>query len=85
MIVTKRNLPRRTLLRGVGATLALPFLDAMAPALTALSQTAAAPSPRLGFFYVPNGIVLPEWRPRRPVPGSRCRPHLRRSRRSGSR
>ncbi len=63
MIVTKRNLPRRTLLRGVGATLALPFLDAMAPALTALTRTAAAPTPRLGFVYVPNGVVLPEWRP----------------------
>ena len=76
MIVTKRNLPRRTLLRGVGATLALPFLDAMAPALTALARTAAAPTPRLGFVYVPNGVVLPEWRPEETGAGFTLSPTL---------
>ena len=76
MIVTKRNLSRRTLLRGAGATLALPFLDAMVPALTALTRTAATPTPRLGFFYVPNGIVLPEWRPAQTGPGFTLSPTL---------
>src|SRR5262245_55906394 len=56
MIITKLSLPRRTFLRGIGATLALPMLDAMVPALTAASKTA---SPlRLGFIYgSPNGII----------------------------
>ena len=64
MIVTKKALPRRTVLRGIGATVALPFLDAMAPALTATSRTAAAPAiPRMGFVYAPNGIFLPNFHP----------------------
>ena len=63
MIVTKRYLPRRTVLRGLGATVALPFLDAMAPALTAVAKTAAQPIPRMGFFYVPNGMFLPSFHP----------------------
>ena len=67
MIVTKRAIPRRTFLRGAGATLALPLLDAMVPALTATSRTAANPVPRLGYIYVPNGIHMPLWKP--DVPG----------------
>ena len=63
MIVTKKALPRRTVLRGIGATVALPFLDAMAPALTATSQTPANPIPRLGFIYAPNGMFLPNFHP----------------------
>ena len=63
MIVTKKHLSRRTLLRGLGATIALPFLDAMAPALTASAKTAAAPTPRMAFFYVPNGMFLPSFHP----------------------
>ena len=63
MIITKRYLPRRTVLRGLGATVALPFLDAMAPALTAAAKTAAQPIPRMGFFYVPNGMHLPSFHP----------------------
>ena len=64
MIVTKKALPRRTVLRGLGATVALPFLDAMAPALTATSRTVAAPAiPRLGFIYAPNGMFLPNFHP----------------------
>ncbi len=63
MIVTKKALPRRTVLRGIGATVALPFLDAMAPALTATSRTAANPIPRLGFIYAPNGMFLPNFHP----------------------
>ena len=57
MFITKRALPRRTFLRGVGATLALPLLDAMVPAATALAQTAANPVRRLGFIYLPNGVA----------------------------
>ena len=55
MFITKRALPRRTFLRGMGTTLALPLLDAMVPALTATAQTAAQPTPRAGFIYVPHG------------------------------
>ena len=63
MIVTRKALPRRTVLRGIGATVALPFLDAMAPALTATARTAANPIPRLGFVYAPNGMFLPNFHP----------------------
>ena len=58
MFITKRSLPRRTMLRGMGATLALPLLDAMVPALSALSKTAAKPVRRAGFVYIPNGAVI---------------------------
>jgi hypothetical protein len=63
MIITKMHLPRRTVLRGLGATLALPLLDSMVPALTAQSRTAAAPVTRFGVFYVPNGMSMPYWYP----------------------
>ena len=63
MIITKRSLPRRTFLRGVGATLSLPLLDAMVTALSALSQTPAQPRMRMGFLYVPNGIQMENFRP----------------------
>jgi hypothetical protein len=63
MIITKTCLPRRTVLRGIGATLALPLLDGMVPALSAARQTAAAPVPRLGVFYVPNGRHMGQWTP----------------------
>jgi len=59
MIITKMSMPRRTFLRGIGAAIALPWLDAMRPALSA-----ATVSPqRLGFFYVPNGMYLPNFHP----------------------
>ena len=64
MIVTKIALPRRTFLRGMGATVMLPLLDAMVPALSATAKTAANPVPRLGFFYVPNGMEMPAWTPK---------------------
>ena len=54
MMITKKALPRRTFLRGVGAALALPLLDAMVPALAATRLTAAKPAVRLGFVYVPE-------------------------------
>jgi hypothetical protein len=59
MFITKKSLPRRTFLRGAGATLALPLLDAMVPALSA----AAKPTPRLGFIYVSNGVIQDQWIP----------------------
>ena len=61
MIITKMALPRRTFLRGIGAAIALPFLDSMVPALRAASTT--TPVQRLGFFYVPNGMYLPNFHP----------------------
>ena len=66
MLVTKKSIQRRTFLRGAGAALALPLLDSMVPALTAASRTAANPTPRLGYFYVPNGIHMPLWKPKTP-------------------
>ena len=63
MFITKMSLPRRTFLRGLGATLALPLLDAMVPALSALAATAAKPARRLGFVYVPNGVIQDQWVP----------------------
>ena len=63
MIITKTHVPRRTFLRGVGATLALPLLDGMVPAFTPLRLSAAAPVRRLGLVYVPNGIVMDQWTP----------------------
>jgi len=63
MIITRRHLPRRTFLRGLGATLALPLLDGMVPAATALKATAARPVRRLGIVYVPNGIFMNRWTP----------------------
>jgi hypothetical protein len=63
MIITKKALPRRTILKGLGAALALPLLDSMVPALTAQRKTAASPINRLGIVYVPNGIVMEQWTP----------------------
>ena len=63
MMLTKKALARRTFLRGVGVTMALPFLDAMAPAATVSRLSAASPAVRLGFVYVPNGIIAKGWLP----------------------
>lgn len=63
MFISKIALPRRTFLRGIGATVALPLLDAMVPALTAQSKTAAGPVRRLGFVYTPNGATMSAWTP----------------------
>ncbi len=64
MIITKRALPRRTFLRGMGASLALPLLDAMVPSMTALAATAASPVRRLGFVYIPMGAHIEQWTPK---------------------
>jgi hypothetical protein len=63
MIVTKKALPRRTLLKGAGTTLALPLLDAMVPAMTPLYATPAKPVRRLGFVYMPMGAYIARWTP----------------------
>ncbi len=64
MFITKMHLSRRTMLRGLGTMIALPLLDSMVPALSALAGTAAAPVRRFGVFYVPNGMSMPYWWPK---------------------
>src|SRR4051812_21134596 len=61
--IHRRSLPRRTVLRGIGATLALPLLDAMVPAMTATALTAAAPTRRFGAVFVPMGERPSHWTP----------------------
>jgi len=61
MIITKKFMPRRTFLRGVGATLALPLLEAMVPAATALAKTAANPVRRIGYVFMPMGCDQSRW------------------------
>lgn len=63
MFIAKKYLSRRALLRGMGTAIALPLLDAMIPAGVALANTAAAPKPKLGFFYFPHGAVMERWTP----------------------
>jgi hypothetical protein len=63
MMISKRALPRRTFLRGMGATIALPLLDAMVPSMTAMAQTPAKPVLRLGFVYIPMGSDIARWTP----------------------
>lgn len=68
MFITKKTLPRRTFLRGMGVTMALPLLDAMVPALSAVAGSQASPPRRLGFIYLPNGVAMNfsgvnHWRP----------------------
>src|SRR3569833_131123 len=58
MFITKKFLSRRTVLRGAGAMIALPLLDAMVPAATALANTAAIPLVKLGFVYFPHGAIM---------------------------
>src|SRR3954471_1413974 len=63
MFIAKLHLPRRTFLRGAGTMLALPFLDAMVPALSAMQNTAAKPVRRFGTVYVGNGKNMAKWTP----------------------
>ena len=63
MLITKKCLSRRTVLRGLGASVALPLLDGMVPALEAMRNTAARPVKRFGAVYVPNGMSMPYWVP----------------------
>ena len=63
MIITKKAIPRRTVLRGLGSVLALPLLDSMVPALSALQKTAAKTVNRFGVMYVPNGMIMKNYLP----------------------
>jgi len=63
MMITKKALSRRTVLRGLGAAVSLPLLDAMVPSLTALQLTPAQPRLRFGAVYVPNGVIPGQWFP----------------------
>jgi hypothetical protein len=63
MFIFKKHLSRRTFLRSTGAVVALPFLDAMAPAQTPLRTTAATPRTRFACFYVPHGATMDKWTP----------------------
>ena len=69
-LLPRRALPRRTFLRGVGTTMALPLLDSMVPALTALAQTPASPPTRFGAVYFPNGATMKHWMPDTTGPAS---------------
>jgi len=77
MVITKMHLSRRTMLRGLGTMIALPLLDSMVPALTALAGTAAAPVRRFGVFYVPNGMSMPYWWPKSEGPIAQMPPTLK--------
>jgi len=76
MFIAKRSIPRRHVLKGIGATLSLPLLDAMVPALTASAQTAARPQLRVGFVYIPHGVIMKEWTPATEGPGFEFTPIL---------
>src|SRR2546428_13028379 len=65
MYLSKKYIPRRTFLRGIGVTLGLPLFDAMLPAQTPLSQTAANPSPRAAFLYQMHGAIMQQWTPKK--------------------
>jgi len=64
MIITQKHLHRRSFLRGAGVAVALPLLDSMVPALAATPKSAANPAVRMGFIYVPNGIIESSWMPK---------------------
>ena len=63
MIITRMALPRRTFLRGLGTTLALPLLDAMFPAMSAFAASPASKVRRLGYVYIPMGMNAARWTP----------------------
>ena len=90
MIITKMALPRRTFLRGIGAALALPLLDAMVPALSASALPRRSRSAGSGFIYLPNGVAMNHtginyWKPAARARISSCRRSSRRWRRSAIR
>jgi hypothetical protein len=77
MMITKKAIPRRTILRGIGASVALPLLDGMVPALSAMADTPAAPKQRFGFIYVPHGSIMREWTPAQEGPNFEFSPILK--------
>ena len=74
MFVTRMALPRRTFLRGVGAAISLPLLDAMVPAFTSLARAQARPRTRFGTVYIPNGAIMEQWIPDIVGPGFDIKP-----------
>jgi hypothetical protein len=77
MFITKKHLSRRTFLQGAGVTIALPFLESMVPAQTPLAKTAAAPTQRFGFIYVPHGSIMKDWTPAKEGVGFEFSPILK--------
>jgi hypothetical protein len=77
MYITRKSISRRTVLRGAGASIALPLLDAMIPAATALAATPAAPTPRMGFIYFPHGAIMKSWVPEQTGSGFTLSPILK--------
>ena len=63
MVIVKKHIPRRTFIRGMGVTLALPLLDAMVPVRSLFAQSAAKGTSRIGFVYVPHGAIMDKWTP----------------------
>jgi hypothetical protein len=76
MFVSKKAIPRRMVLRGIGATLALPLLDSMVPAFSALAATPAKPINRFGVVYVPNGMIMQNYLPTTEGPAYELTPTL---------
>src|SRR5947209_18298602 len=64
MIVTRKHLPRRTFLKGLGTAIALPMLDAMTPAFGASGSVKGKTAVRLAFVYAPTGMMMPDWTPK---------------------
>ena len=77
MYATRKALPRRTFLRGVGASVALPLLDAMVPSFTMLAQTPAVPRTRFGAVFIPNGAIMESWTPTNADAGLELSPILK--------
>lgn len=77
MFVTKKSLNRRTLLRGFGVAIGLPFLDAMVPAFLPQAKAAALPGFRFGVTYFPNGMIMPEFTPKTKGEGFEFTPILK--------
>ena len=76
MFITRKSLPRRTFLLGMGSAVALPFLESMVPAAAALAQTPAKPTLRFGAVYFPNGATMPHWMPKPSEAGLELTPIL---------
>jgi hypothetical protein len=77
MFLSSKSLPRRTVLRGMGAAVALPFLDAMVPALMPLAKAAARPALRFGVVYFPNGAIMQQFTPKQAGAGFEFTPILK--------
>jgi Protein of unknown function (DUF1552) len=76
-MITKKSLPRRTILRGMGTAVGLPFLNAMIPALTPWAQAQGRPRTRFGAIYTPNGAIMQELTPKAEGPGFEFTPILK--------